>query len=268
MLSLITASRFDKRLDENIGRTRPFFGAGCLEDGTEIEVCMKLKDGCDSGTKALVAEAIAAMMAGDLGLPVPEPFLLSVDAEFATSIFDEGARTAAKRSVGMNFASKRLPPGFALWTSDRVVPKNLRQTASEIAAFDFLIGNDDRRAAKPNCLSNGEDFAIIDHEKAFPHQTSFILGWRPPWEADGLAHKRQPANHHLFAKSLAGQEIDLRRLEGAWEAINDSRLDEYWAALPREWVEADDAARKILDYVRDIRVHLSGAISEIKRALF
>lgn len=267
MLSQLTASRFDKRVDEIVGRTRPFSGAGCSADGTEVEIFMKLRAGCDSGIKALVAEAIAAMLASDLDLPVPEPFLLSVEADFAESICDLEACEVARKSIGINFASKKLSAGFSLWTADRVLPKHQRQIAGEIVAFDFLIGNDDRRAAKPNCLYDGKDLAIIDHEKAFPHQTSFIIGWQPPWENGGLAHKRQPASYHLFTKSVAGQEIDFRRLEGAWAAISDHRLDEYWKALPQEWVEVDDASRKILDYVRDIRERLPAAIDEIKRVL-
>ncbi len=267
MLSLLTASRFDKRVDEIVGRTRPFFGAGSHADGTEVEIFMKLKAGCDSGVKALVAEAISAMLAADLDLPVPEPFLLAIDAEFVDSIFDAEAKSVAMKSIGINFASKKLPAGFALWTAERALSKNMRQIASEIVAFDFLTGNDDRRAAKPNCLFDGDELAIIDHEKAFPHQTSFIIGWSPPWEAGALARKRQPPNHHLFTKAVAGQEVDFRRLEGAWDAISDGRLNEYLGALPQEWIEVDDAARKILDYIRDLREHLPDALGEIKRVL-
>lgn len=149
MLSPITASRFDKLLDETVGRTRPIAGAGCTSDGTEVEVFMKL----------------------------------------------------------------------------------------------------------------------IDHEKAFPHQTLFLLGWQPPWESGSLSHKRQPPNHHLFTRSLAGQDIELRRLEGAWQAITDERLDKYFAALPQEWVKEDDAARKILDYIGALRNQFPAAVAEIKRVL-
>lgn len=71
MLDRVTATRFDRPMA--VGRTGPCLMGCTKEDGTEEEVVVKLIGGCDTKERALVTEAITAMLAADLDLPVPEP---------------------------------------------------------------------------------------------------------------------------------------------------------------------------------------------------
>jgi hypothetical protein len=86
----------------------------------------------------------------------------------------------------------------------------------------------------PNCLSNGREFAIFDHELAF--FMDGILGWKPPWEPCAIQFPKglPSAVRHVFLEELRGQPTDLRRLAGAFEAVSRSRLNEYRAALPAD----------------------------------
>lgn len=258
MLDLVTAVRFDKRMGS--GKTKPILLACADGDGNEVEVVTKLSAGLERGLGGLVAEAIAAMLAADLDLPVPEPFLVRMDRDFVAGLPDAEIRTLASHSAPVAFGSKKLPPGFSTWPIEKAVPRNLRNAAAEIFAFDALIQNADRRAGNPNCLCDGKSFAVFDHELAFV--TEGIIGWRPPWEAGALEHYR-----HLFKDSLRGGEINLGRLAGAWEAITDVRLAEYQSALPLEWLADGGVTQNVLGYISNVRDNIQSAMAEIVRVL-
>lgn len=165
MLDHVVASRFDKGLFS--GRTKPCLAACQHENGDEIDMIIKFREGCDMKERSLLTEAIAAMLAKDLDLPVPEPFMVNVLPEFTESITDVTVRDLAQKSLGWNFGSKLLPPGYSVWANGVSPPERVIPTLAEILAFDIIFANDDRRSQKPNCLTNGNEVAIIDHEAAF-----------------------------------------------------------------------------------------------------
>ena len=74
MLDSVIAVRFDRRMGN--GKTWPCLVSGLKPDGDEMEVVAKFSAGCERQVGGLVAEAIAAMLAADLDLPVPEPVLV------------------------------------------------------------------------------------------------------------------------------------------------------------------------------------------------
>jgi len=90
-----------------------------------------------------------------------------------------------RRSVGLNFGTKKLPPGLNTWPKDRGIPVLVRALAAEIFAFDIIVQNPDRRRDNPNIQWKGGELYIYDHDLAF----SFVvptIGWRPPWTGEGL----------------------------------------------------------------------------------
>jgi hypothetical protein len=52
-----------------------------------------------------------------------------------------------------------------------------------------------------------------------------------PWETGGLAFLKD----HIFFQALRGSNVALDRFQGALEAIDESRMDEYIEAVPAEW---------------------------------
>ncbi len=263
MLSLVTAIRFDGRAQS--GRTVPCRLTCEADDGAEVEVVAKLSDGCDRKVTALVMEAIAAMLASDLDLPVPEPFLVAWEPEFIAALPDETVAAMARRSSPVAFGSKHLPPGYTSWPTGKAIPKDAIATAAEIFAFDALIDNDDRRPVNPNCLFSGSSLAIYDHEMAFP-STEGIIGWRPPWETGSLQSFKQ-APRHLFSAQLCGKEVNFDRLAGAWLAITDERLTAYRVALPHEWNSAGQYADQALRYIGQVRDNIEAALQEVRRVI-
>jgi len=261
MLESVDAVRFDRRM--NSGRTSPCLIVGHREDGQEVELIAKFSECCDRKVDGLVSEALAAILAADLDLFVPEPFLLHFDAGFV-DLLPASVRPLSDKmraSVSVAFGSTKLPAGFALLPRDKAITKSLQQQAAEIFAFDGLIINPDRRPENPNCLLDGNSFAIFDHELAF--MTQGILGWRPPWERGGLDAMRQ----HLFFMLLAGQPCDLRRFKGAWATVSDNRLAEYHDALPPQWHAGSKNIDSTLEYIARVRDNIESAIAEIERVL-
>jgi hypothetical protein len=265
MLSTVTAIRFEKAVDT--GRTRPGIFTCEDGDGNETELVLKFSAGCDLRERALVTEVLAALLAADLDLPVPEPFVVRVDSDLAATIPDHAIRERAERSLGWNFGSKKLPPGFSTVPVERPVPNALMSVACEVLAFDTFIANPDRTVANPNCLSNGRGFAIIDHEAAF--FTEGIIGWKPPWDAGGIHLPKglPPRSRHLFLEALRGESVELERLAGAFDLLTPARLAEYRTALPPAWIEKTPATDGILEYIQELKDHVEPAIQNLKEAL-
>ncbi len=230
----------------------------------EVEVIAKLSAGADRGVAALASEAISAMLAADLGLPVPEPFLVRLEPDFVASISDTKVAVLMRRSNPVAFGSKRLPPGYTTWPVGKQIPRDAFAVALEIFAFDALIANADRRPVNPNCLFQGTSLAILDHELAF--FTEGVIGWRVPWEVGSLDHLRQPQSH-LFSDQLRGKQINVDRLTGAWAAITDARLEGYRGVLPTEWNEAGESVDKALRHIAAVRDNLDMAMQEVTRVL-
>ncbi len=236
-------------------------------DGSEVEAIVKFAAGCEAKEMSLVREAIVAVLAADLDLPIPEPFIVRVESDFADTISDDGVKAQARKSPHVAFGSQKLPPGFATFPIEKPLPRELVTAAAEIFAFDHLIANPDRTAANPNLLFNGRAFGIFDHELAF--FTEGILGWKAPWEPGGASFPRDlpPSIRHVFLEELRGRTLDLNRLTGAFEAISDRRIDEYGGSLPAEWVADSQSVEGILDYIRALKEQLPLAIKQLLEAL-
>lgn len=262
MLNQVTAVRFDGRAKS--GRTIPCRLMCEAADGAEIEVVAKFSAGCDRKVTALVMEAIAAMLAADLDLPVPEPFLVNLEPEFIAGLPDETVAKMARHSNPIAFGSRHLPPGYTNWPVGKTIPKDAIATAAEILAFDALIVNDDRRPANPNCLFNGASLAIYDHEMAFFSEG--IIGWQPPWVIGSLESFKQ-TRRHLFSEQLCGKTVNFDRFAGAWLAVTDERLVAYRAALPDAWNSANQHADQALLHIGQVRDNIEAALQEVRRAI-
>lgn len=270
MLTPVTAIQFHRPM--GVGKTAPSLGTCEQDDGKQVELVIKFVGGCEAGTGSLLREAIAALIAADLDLPVPEPYLVKVEPDFIATIpeVDDRYRQAkrnAAASVGWNFGSKKLPPGFSTIPKDRPVPQALMATAAEILAFDTFIANPDRTVENPNCQSNGREFGIFDHELAF--RTEGVLFWKAPWEKGGINFpKGQPDRlRHVFVDAVRGSEPDFQRLAGAFDVLTEDRLSAYRTALPNEWLGDGEDLRRILGYVRALKQNMDVAITNLSDAL-
>lgn len=232
------------------------------EVGNTEEVVVKLRAGIETHEMGSISEAIASLFAQDLDLPVPEPRLVQIEAGLEAGISDQEFARRVQQSIGWNFGSKKLGPGFTTWPKNKPIPLLLRPLAAEILAFDSIVQNPDRRTGNPNVLWKGDEMYIYDHEMSL---TFFLpqIGWQPPWTGEGLEFLRD----HVFYQGLQSTDINLDRLTGALEAVTDKRLSEYLTAIPDEWKATSDAAGKATAYLAEVRQNSEAVVNAVRRIL-
>jgi hypothetical protein len=244
------------------GRTKPCLMLARDDTGNEVEVVVKWRAAMELKASGLICELMAALVADDFDLPVPKPYVVDVEQGFHNVIATPEVSKLAQNSVGLNFGSRRLPPGFATWAKDKPIPVLLRPTAAEIFAFDVLIQNADRRQVNPNLLTNGEEIYLCDHEQAFSFLAG-VIGWQTPWTGQGTEFLR----NHVFFQQLKGVAHNLDRLRGALGALTDARLGEYLEAVPNEWRTNNTAADQIVDYLQQARQNREALFAVITHLL-
>lgn len=266
MLEDVTAVRFIRVM--GTGRTKPLLVETERSDGSPCEVVVKLSEG-ECGVSGLVREAISAMLAADLGLPMPEPVLVHFPVTFGATLTLQHAEVSL-RIAGSVFPSfgtifmkslNTLMPGTA-------IPHKLLNTAAEIATFDGICRNPDRRAVKPNCLTDNDNtLFMIDHELALSSLDtagSFIDPY--PWQVGGMAHLLGGDNEHILFRLVKGKGANIDRLEAAWAGITPDRVAEYFSAVPSTWIK-DRMVVETRNYVALTLNNLAGAFAEARRMI-
>jgi hypothetical protein len=259
MLDIVTAVGFIGPVGN--GRTQPCRLECERGNGDIIEVVAKFSASTMEREKNLLIEAIAAMLAADLGLPIPKHFVVRIPPAFVDIL---GAwpevQHRIRSSCPLAYGTEHLPSGFSVWAKGQTVPEELSVQAAEIFTFDGIIVNNDRRPDFPNCLFSGSALAIIDHELSLaPHQ---LLGWREPWSNGGFSWYASP-DGHIFAKPrLAHCPDDLDRFIAAWENLDASRFNEYFEAIPLEWQQPNPFRDNLIRYLMDVRSHIRDVVRE------
>lgn len=258
MLRRVEAIQFVR---DNIGgRTRPVVVAAEDQEGDVVEVVLKFASACDMGTNSLSVEIISACLAAGLDLPVPEPFVVDVAADWRGCL-PESVRARVSNFDSVAFGSKLMWPQWPAWTSQHRLTAEMVQIAGEILAFDGFVENTDRRDGNPNCLVSGGKLKIIDHELALPRG---LLGPKP-WAVGGMHPFTEPGRH-IFRRELVAKGVDIAIIKRKWSSLQDDEIDAYGAAVPVEW--RDEAfVTEILQKIRDVRDNIDGCIAELERIL-
>ena len=253
-------------LNDIDSRTKPLLIALEDADGEEIEVVAKFSASGGIGVEGLAREAICAILATDLSLPVPRPYFVRIDQAYidTVSLVDPKVAEVLTASNAIGFGSRFLGACYSAWMKDRNIPDSMHQTALEIFAFDQFIANPDRRPENPNLLSKSERFAIIDHELAM--LTEGVIGWQNPW-VDGALDNSECIDQHVLGQGLRGKPIDLDRLVGAWEALSDDRLAQYISTMPTDWPDSQAIAEKMCQYLAELRDNIESATNQVRKVL-
>lgn len=247
--------------DVGSGRTQPIFAVAEDDAGEVREVVLKFSSRCDLGTSSLAVEVIAACLAGSIGLPIPEPFLVDLSPEWRAAL-PADVRQRVSEFDNLAFGSKLISPQWPAWTVANRLSPTMVQTAAEILAFDAFTENVDRREGNPNCFVSGDQLRIFDHELAFPRG---LIGGKP-WSAGGMKPLTELPGRHIFHGQLVGQAVDHAAIQSKWAALRDEDIEDYGAAVPAEW--RDEAfVSDILEKIRQVRDNLLGCMTELERIL-
>lgn len=272
MFDYVDAIRYDGQVPFESGANQPVIVA-VDHNGNEVDVFAKLTDK-DCTPHGLVREAIAAFLAFDLNIQVPEMYRVRISEDFIGAIEDRTVQQRFLKSARVVFGTRKID-GFGNTPKNFELDAMTRQAAAEIWAFDMLIDNTDRGGgggvgAKANCLTNGSEFYAIDHEKAFFALDSVLLGRKhQPWVAGNLTQVTA-IDSHLFINSLRKLrwKPDFNNFMARWkEQVTDARLLEYNGAIPPEWRTEPEKIEKIFAGLREIRDNIEACLTEASRAL-
>ncbi len=233
----------------------------CRADGKKVEVVAKLSSGTFEKEKNLAIEALVALLAADLELPVPEPFVVEISDEFIDALLVENEVQTHFRSGNRLAFGSRVLQGYSSWLNGQNVPEALVTRAAEIFTFDVIVVNADRNPKNPNCLFSGVDFAIIDHELTLNQQQ--VLFWKEPWHDEGFG-----GYLHIFNKpnlSCAPQNLD--RFRDAWEKITTARIKSYFDAIPPEWSLKKEEEDRLFSYLCKVKSEIESVIGNALKAL-
>ena len=260
MLSTVQASRFIKKMGS--GRNDPCLIECEREDGSTVEVVVKYSATLFEKEKNLAIEAIVAMLAADLGLPVAEPFVVEIAPEFIDTVENGDIAHNLRNSCREAFGSTLITGGATAWLTSQMVTSGQSQMAAEIAVFDQIIINSDRLPINPNLLFTGNSLLMIDHELSLG--LGQVLFWQEPW-TDGGLRDLEGRERHIFGRPYFETPVaSLDRFTTAWVDLPVTRFDEYLAALPSSWVYDEAKLQAILSYLmvvqRNIRTITTNAL--------
>src|SRR5438552_3664457 len=117
--------------------------------------------GAGQGPKALIAEALVALIGQALGLRVPTPAVVDLEEGFGRSEPDPEIQDLLRGSVGPNFGLAYLPSALPF---DPAVDGALLtpQQAADIVWLDAFVTNVDRTARNTNLLVSRQSVWLID----------------------------------------------------------------------------------------------------------
>ena len=261
MLTRVTAVEYVRPMES--GRTSPLLVRCARDDGSIIEVVVKFSGFCDQQQENLAMEAVSACLAGDLGLPIPEPVFVHDD--WAEVVPDDARKQRILGSSRVAFGSRLVTGGYSAWTPDTRISEAMVDIAAAIFTFDAISQNPDRRSDNPNCLVRGENIRIIDHELAFGH--GVVIGWRPPWAAGGLNWLERKGAHIFRTDLRRAAGIDYDGIKVKWLNVDDNRLTSYAASLPIEWAPATNRVQSALNLIRSALANIDACLAEVQRVL-
>lgn len=247
------------------GRNDPLMIRVETDDGAQHDVYLKPSGRPEIAVTGMVCELLGAMLAGDLGIAVNEPFLVEIDEAFIRSIPDEGIRALLRRSSPLAFGSKSAGPQWRDWSAGDIVTDALKQSALQIFAFDVMIENFDRTVQRPNLLIKGNEIRVIDHETAF--KFGLIIGEKAePWR-QGYCHKHLHRGCHVLGQGLKGKVLDFAPLSAVWSALSPISFMRYAGGVPSEWAEGMKTVRDAERHLTQVHEQFDGCLVELKRAL-
>lgn len=244
------------------GANKPIVIRGVHANGEQSgEYVLKYRGGERMDVGACRRELLAAWLAAEMDISVPEPVVVRVDVSFAQKVPNEIGAILAKSSLGLNFGS-RFIEGKTVVQPEVALPQDLLQSAARIFVFDLLTQNSDRRSEKPNSFLADSKIYIIDHELAFAFLSLLpIFANSKPWILSEIDIKT--AKNHLFYPDLrTKKEINWEAAINALQQITPQFWHCAHSLLPKDWQDSEEINR-IRNHFESIQQNSGTFISEI-----
>ena len=182
--------------------------------------------GAGQGPKALIAEVLAAGLAEELGLPLPQPSIVTLDEGFGRGEPDPEIQDVLRGSIGENFGLAYLASAFGFDAAADLTGVD-PALAAAIVWFDAYVANPDRTPRNPNLLVWHDRIWLIDHGAClyFHHR------WAS-WQQKVQAGVPQIRDHVLLprAHDLAAADERLR------SRLTEAVIRQVVAQVPESWL--------------------------------
>jgi hypothetical protein len=214
--------------------------------------------GAGQGPKALVAEALVALIGLALDLPIPRPAVVDLDAGFGRSEPDPEIQDLLRASVGANFGLEYLPSALAFDPSVDG-PLLTPELAADIVWLDAYLTNVDRTPRNTNLLVSNQRIWLIDHGAAL-----FVHHRWAGWQQRIHSPFPQIADHVLlpFAGDLAAADARLRA------RLDLALLTRIVGSLPEEWLGPEAEFATTRDHRAAYVTYLAERLNEAGPWLF
>jgi hypothetical protein len=211
--------------------------------------------------RASARELVAAFLAMQVGIPVPEPAFVSVNDRFLNLLTQHSDYAQIMHSKGLNFGSQKMLETVDLIPNQLLSPLHIKE-ATRIFVFDIMIQNADRNFQKPNMFLSKNRFYVIDHETAFGFISTFHwLRSANPWtfnETDIQSFKK----HFFYPQLSQNPLVDIDEALEPFKQINNVFWKKLNNFVPQEWQTAE---------IQDIRRHITQILehlSEFKKEIW
>ena len=217
--------------DFDTGTTEPILIRGVSKKTySKEDYVVKFKKGPRMHDNSCCFELIASFIAMELEINVAEPAIIDIQIDFVNTL-DGKSKINAQKSLGINYGSKYVE-GYSGLLKDQKLSPGQYARAAQIFSFDVFISNIDRRAVKPNMISDGENILLFDHELAFSFIYAIIKN-PTPWKL--MATDITWIKDHYFYSTLNGKEQDFDNFIDKLSTLDEIFWNKLYQLIPVEW---------------------------------
>jgi len=230
--------------------------------GHREDYVVKLKAAERMTPEAQMRETLAAFMAMEMGMATPAPAVVCVGHALVNASMGHLVHGRLAQSIGENFGSTLIGEAPEVNIGLELNAGQLND-AQFVLGFDVLIRNFDRRAEKPNLLSDGARLYVIDHELAF----GFVFELLPspePWVLN-KTEVRMLANYLLYNKVRRATFQVAEHVERL-SRLDDAFWKKCWQELPAAW-QQEEQFLQIRSYLTCVQGHAQAFFEQLKRNL-
>lgn len=248
MLPIVHPQRYIKTL--GTGANLPILISGIEEtENNEDDYVVKLMAGERMDESACFRELLACLLAKEMDIPIVEPAVINITADFVDSVIGTDCHRRVAESLGFNFGSKYLSK-YQILLRDQPLNDTQIEYAHDVFWFDMLIQNPDRTYLKPNMFTNGKNIVIFDHELSF----SFLMligGDAEPWNVTN--NKWPNFDNLILPKKLKSINFDEERIVYKLNKINVAFWNQTAALMPAKWMNQSylDRVKRHVKLIQD-----------------
>lgn len=213
------------------------------------EYVVKYRGGERMDASACGRELLGAWLADALGIAVPAPAVAQIRREFTDTLPGELRVLLSLKSLGINYSSRYIQ-GTVPVLYGAALDRTLTRQSARIFAFDQMLRNADRNAAKPNVFVADDQLYAIDHEISFGFLFTLpsLIGPNA-WELNSI--DRESAKNHLFYPNLKKHTgVDWDDVLKPFVNFPGGFWEKAWELMPPDWCTGEDFG-KIQKHVTD-----------------